>query len=190
VFTAGPLRAVALGRDDLLALQRFFEANRDYFLDVDGQPPGPDEAQRALDDDPPPGMPFTCRWVLGVVDPGGELVAMAQVCSDFLAPGVWLLGLFIVEASRRGTGVAATVYAALEAWARESGARWMRLGVVVGNARAERFWRRLGYTEVRRRTGVEMGQRVNVLSVMCKPLAGGSRADYLALVERDRPETP
>ena len=46
------------------------------------------------------------------------------------------------------------------------------------------------YAEVRRRAGVGMGQRTNELSVMYKPPAGGSRADYLALVGRDRPETP
>jgi hypothetical protein len=32
-----------------------------------------------------------------------------------------------------------------------------------------------------------MGRRVNVLIVMCKPLDGGSLAEYRALVERDRP---
>jgi len=32
-----------------------------------------------------------------------------------------------------------------------------------------------------------MGQKSNLLRVMAKPLAGGTIADYLALVERDRP---
>jgi hypothetical protein len=31
---------------------------------------------------------------------------------------------------------------------------------------------------------------VNDLRVMAKPLAGGTLAEYLALVARDRPETP
>ena len=48
----------------------------------------------------------------------------------------------------------------------------------------------VGYAEVRRRTGVEMGQPVNTLSVMHEPLDGGSLAEYFALVPRDRPETP
>jgi hypothetical protein len=33
-----------------------------------------------------------------------------------------------------------------------------------------------------------MGRLVNTLRVMVKPLAGGSTAQYLTLVERDRPE--
>jgi GNAT superfamily N-acetyltransferase len=190
LFTAGPLRAVELGRDDIPALQRFFAANSEYFFGIGGEGPAPDEALHELEDDPPPDMPFERRWLLGFVDPGGELRAMANVSSGFLAPGVWLLGLFIVASAQHGTGVAGELYGALEVWAREHGARWMRLGVVVGNTRAERFWRKVGYTEVRRRPGVPMGPRVNTLSVMYKPLDGGSLADYLALVERDRPETP
>jgi GNAT superfamily N-acetyltransferase len=190
LFTVGALRAIELSRDDLPALQRFFEANSDYFHAVQGHGPSPDEALHALEDDPPPEMPFGRKWLLSFLDGDGELRAIAHLCSDFLAPGVWLLGLFIVASERRGTGVAAEVYEAVEAWARDTGARWIRLGVVVGNARAERFWRKVGYTEVRRRTGVEMGRRVNTLSVMYKALAGGSRAEYLALVARDRPETP
>ena len=71
-----------------------------------------------------------------------------------------------------------------------NGARWVRLGVVVGNHRAERFWERQGFTEVRRRDGLTMGQRVNELRVMVKPLDGGQIADYLAMVPRDRPGEP
>lgn len=187
LFTAGELRAVALGRDDLPTLQRFFEANSRYFLDAEGQEPAPDEALHALEDDPPPEMPFDRKWLLGFLDGDDELIAMGQVNSDFLAPGVWHVGLFMVASARHGTGLAAQAYEALESWARENGARWMRLGVIDGNARAERFWRKVGFLEARRRAGVEMGQRVHVVIVMCKPLHGGSLAEYLALVERDRP---
>ena len=55
-----------------------------------------------------------------------------------------------------------------------------------GNTRAEQFWERCGYHEVRRREGIPMGVRVNDVRVMVKPLAEGSIADYLAQVARDR----
>ena len=72
----------------------------------------------------------------------------------------------------------------------EQGAHWIRLGVVVGNARAERFWARCGYVQVRERGPLEMGKKTNMLRVMVKPLAGGSLDAYLSLVERDRPDAP
>ncbi len=64
----------------------------------------------------------------------------------------------------------------------------MRLGAVVGNARAEAFWLRMGYVEVKRRAAVDTGGRLNDLRVMVKPLAVGvTLADYLDKVARDRP---
>jgi len=35
-----------------------------------------------------------------------------------------------------------------------------------------------------------MGRKSNLLRVMAKPLGGGTIAEYLALVERDRPSAP
>jgi hypothetical protein len=43
--------------------------------------------------------------------------------------------------------------------------------------------------QVRERGPVTTGRKTNVLRVMAKPLAGGTIDEYLALVERDRPET-
>ena len=62
------------------------------------------------------------------------------------------------------------------------------LGVVQGNARAERFWESMGYIQVRTREGVAMGKLTNTLRVMVKPLHGQTIEEFLALVPRDRPE--
>ena len=62
------------------------------------------------------------------------------------------------------------------------------LGVVEGNSRAQRFWERRGFVDVRKRNGVEMGARSNTIRVVAKPLDGGTLQEYLALVARDRPE--
>jgi predicted GNAT superfamily acetyltransferase len=117
-----------------------------------------------------------------------ELVAMANIISDLLAPGVWHIGLFVVATSRHGTGDAQTLHHGLETWAIANGAHWLRLGVVQGNARAERFWESLGYFETRTREGIVMGKLKNTIRVMVKPLAGDSLEQYLSLIERDRPE--
>jgi GNAT superfamily N-acetyltransferase len=188
LFDAGPLRAVELDAGDVPALQRFFEDNPEYFLNVTGQPPAPDEALHELNDAPPADVTLSRIWLLGFVDDAGALVAMANVAADFMAGGVWLIGLFVVASSLHGTGTSVEVYRALESWVRGKGACWIRLAVVVGNAKPEGFWRKVGYTEVRRRTGVAMGQRVNTVRIMVKPLAGGEVSDYLLLVARDRPD--
>ena len=114
-------------------------------------------------------------------------MAMASVVVDLLASGVWHIGLFIVATERHGTGVASQLHGCIQAWAERHGARWMRLGVVQGRLRAERFWERHGYVTTKLREGVLMGQRTKTLRVMVKPLSGNTVQDYLGHVPRDRP---
>jgi GNAT superfamily N-acetyltransferase len=171
-------------------LQHFFEANPEYFLAVNGQGPGADEALEEFHSVPPAGWPYTRKWSIGFVDTTGSLIGMADVVSDLLAPGVWHIGLMIVATRIHGTGAGPSLYVQLERWARDSGAHWLRLGVVEGNARAERFWSRCGFAEVRKRGGVVMGRRVNTVRVLVKPLAGGTLPGYPTSVTRDRPESP
>jgi GNAT superfamily N-acetyltransferase len=190
LFRAAGLRAVILSEREVASLQAFFEANPEYFHAVGGEPPRPDEGEHEFHDMPPAPWTFRRKWVLGFLDGEGAMQGTATIISDLFAEGVWTLGLFVVATARHGSGAAPALYEGLEAWMRAEGARWSRLGVVVGNARAERFWDRAGYVEVRRRGGVEMGKRVNTLRVMVKSLAGGAIPAYLASVPRDQPGSP
>lgn len=182
------LRVVELGPDHVPLLQRFFEENPLYFESVNGEPANPGEAHEEIHEPLPAGWPHTKVWVIGYLDPTGCLVAMANVVSDLLAPSVWHVSTFIVATARHGSGDAQNLYRSIETWAHAHGAQWLRLGVVQGNRRAERFWERQGFIQARLRHGVPMGRRINTLRVMFKPLAAGTGAQYLALVERDRPE--
>lgn len=201
MFATARLRAIELTSPDIPRLQEFFELNPEYFFTVNGEGPVPGEAHEEMlgstvdetvlvtkDDDLPAGWPYTRKWIIGFEDDAGSLVGMANVVSDLLAPGIWHIGLFMVATTMHGSGEARDLYQQLENWAHRNGAQWLRLGVVIGNARAEWFWERNGFVEVRTREGVEMGKRTNSLRVMSKALAGGSVAEYLLMVARDRPE--
>lgn len=182
------LRTIELGSDDEPLLQRFFAENPAYFIAVHGEPAADNEAHEEIHGVPPAAWSFTKKWLVGYVDGAGSLVAMANVITDLLAQGVWHIGLFIVATSRHGSGDAQRLHHGLERWASGHGARWLRLGVVQGNARAERFWKSMGYAQVRTREGVAMGRLTNTLRVMVKPLQGQTIEEFLALVPRDRPE--
>jgi GNAT superfamily N-acetyltransferase len=182
------LRTVELGAGDEPLLQRFFDDNPAYFITVHGEPASPDEAHEAIHGLPPAGWSFTKKWLLGYVDGAGALVAMADVITDLLAAGVWHVGLFIVATARHGSGDAQRLHEGIERWASDHGARWLRLGVVSGNSRAERFWESMGYMQVRTREGVAMGKLTHTLRVMVKPLRGHTIEELLSLVPRDRPD--
>lgn len=191
VLFAGPgFRALEAGEADIPRLQRFFEENPEYFLVTSGEGPHADQGREEFEERPPPDLAYDRKWTIRVEDARGAMIALAIVVSDLPAPGVWHLALFIVATRLHGKGEAKSLHDALEGWVRGNGAQWLRLGVVVGNARAERFWERLGYAEARRREGVPAGRRVNTVRVMLKPLGHEDLAGYLARVPRDRPGSP
>lgn len=190
VFTVDGYRAREVDADGVPRLQAFLDANPEYHLLVTGEPPPAGEAATEFAARPPEGWPYTKRWLLEIVDGNDSIVAIADVVSDLLAPRVWHIGLFVVATPLHGQGIAARLYTTLEAWMRAAGAQWLRLGVVAGNVRGERFWRARGYTEVRTRTGIVMGQRTNTVVVLVKPLAGGAFDDYFARVPRDLADAP
>lgn len=191
LFSAGRFSAFELAKeDDAARLQAFLEANPEYHLAVCGEPPAADEAGKMFESSLPEGWRCRKEWMIGFADARGGLAGMASVISGLFCDEVWHLSLFIVATPLRGSGTSQALYGALEPWMRDNGARWSRLGVVEGNARAERFWERAGYVDVRKRSGVELGRLTHVVRVMVKPLAPGSLADYLAKVARDRPDAP
>lgn len=190
LFAGDGWKASELHQADVPRLQAFFDTNPDYFLTIGGEGPKATTAQEEFDSVPPPEFPYRQRWMLAWTDDDGAMVAMADVVADLFAPRVWHIGLFIVATSLHGHGTASLMYRQLEQWIRAGGAQWLRLGVVVGNVRAERFWARQGYAELRRRHDVPMGVRSNTVRVLLKPLGDGAIAEYLELVGRDRPDAP
>lgn len=190
LFEVARFRAFELTPADVALLQRFYVENPEYHRIVSGEAPGPYEAQSDFDSQLPAGWPYTKRSILGIFDEDGSMIAVADVISDLFAAGVWHVGLFVVATRFHGQGMARALYAGLESWMREGGARWLRLGVVEGNARGERFWVKSGYVDVRKRDGYQIGKQVNTLRVMAKPLDGGALSRYLELVARDRPDSP
>ena len=188
LFAAPPFSAHALTRIDTARLQRFFDANPAYFQLLGGAPAGPDEAAELFDDLPPAGWPYTRVWHVGCADAHGDLVAMADLVADLLAPAVWHVGLFIVATDRHGSGDADRLWQALAGWMQAQGAEWLRLGVVAANPRAMRFWLRQGFIPLRVRKGVEIGDRLHTVQTLARPVSEGRIEDYLRLVPRDLPQ--
>ena len=188
---AGPgFQARPLLPSEVPLLQALFDANPASFVLVNGQPAPPNAAQTEFDERPPAHLSWRQHWLAGLFgpDPQAGLLGVLVVVADLGAPGVCHIGLLLVDAAQQGSGLAAAVMSGLEGWARADGAQWLRLGVVVGNGRAERFWQRQGFTETRVRHGVDTGGRLNSVRVMVKPLTGGTLADYRQRVPRDQPD--
>ena len=175
---------------DVPALQAFFDDNPEYFYQINDRPPRADEAQSEFDEQVPAHLPHGERWFIGVRErETRSMVAMVNVTAHLGVRHVWHVGLFIVATHLHGQDAAAGIYAALEREIASAGAEWMRLCVVCGNERAERFWARQGYTETRVRRDVDTGGRINDIRVLVKALGSETLGSYLERVPRDRPES-
>ncbi len=115
-----------------------------------GLPPGPSMAQdlaRAL----PPGKEYDDKFLIGIFAGPQELVGVLDVIRDYPTQGEWWLGVLMLDPARRGKGLGESVCRAVEQWATNAGAHYIRLGVAVQNTRAHQFWKRLGFEELERR---------------------------------------
>lgn len=120
----------------------------EYFLVQDGVAPAFADAQ-ALFTDVPPEKDARDQSVLGWRSAEG-LDAVAAILRDYPRDGIWYLGFMILDADLRGRGLGRLMYSAIEEWAADRGATEIRLAVLEANQAGERFWRSLGFGEVRR----------------------------------------
>src|SRR5258708_28584775 len=104
-----------------------------------------------------------------------------------LADRVWHIILLMVATALHGTGTAGLLYERVEKRAKGEGASWLRLDVVIGNLKAERFWEKTGYSEVQQLTS-QLGSMTHTVRVMVKPLGGSDIDAYLRAVPCDRPK--
>ena len=186
LFQAGELDGVLLSVDDVVMLQEFFDENPAYFLAVSGRPAAPDAASEQLSGQVPPEFSYSKQFSIGFIDRHQRLLGVADVVSDLMTAGAWHIGLFMITTEQHGCGLGFSLYQALAAWIEDQGARWIRLGVVVGNSVAERFWARQQFIEVRMRHGVLMDGKLNDVRVMVKPLRDNLLSDYRVLMPRDQ----
>ena len=186
-FTTGEFVVQQAERADIPEIQAFTEENPEYWLLTHGHPPNSDDAAKSFDWRPPADMSYSEHFSFLVRHSSTrEILAQIDVATDLLAAGVYHLGFFVTATRTHGSGFAHRLHEAYERWAIDRGARWSRLGVVQANGRAEAFWRRHAYAEVKRDDGYLLGDRSHVLLTMVKPLRGETLRGYLEVVPRDR----
>jgi GNAT superfamily N-acetyltransferase len=151
IFKAEGYSAVQLGEDDIPDLQDLLERASDYELLISGEPPSPWAAQELLDDCPP-GKALEDKFALGIIDGSATLIGVLDVVRDYPEPGVWWIGLLLLDPGKRRRGLGQVIYHSFEQWAAQSGAIQIGLGVVEKNVHATRFWNRLGFVILERKS--------------------------------------
>lgn len=143
-----PLRPlpIELSEADAPEVASLYRRCADYFMLQDGVAPTLSDAHQLFTDVPPEKDPRD-QTVLGWRCE--QLGAVAAILRGYPADGTWYLGFMMVDSGLRGRGLGRAVYSAIEKWAAARGAAEIRLAVLEANLAGERFWRSLGFGEVR-----------------------------------------
>ena len=141
-------RLELLSIDQLKSVEKLCEKCFDYYILHEGILPSK-EMIREIFTVLPPQKKYEDKFVFGIYNFGNELVGAIDIVKDFPIGGEWMLGLMLIEPSKRGTGLGKIVHEALSIWARDLGARSFRIGVIEENQKGNKFWSALGYTKIK-----------------------------------------
>ncbi len=153
--------SVELNAEDLAELHDLRCRAADFFAETGDAPPSL-ESLRADLEELPEGFTRADEIVYRAYpDPGehegarGEnrrLVGYAEVLRGWPDEDAWIIGLLLVDASRRGSGIGALIAERVARDARDAGMRQLAVGVITSRERSLSFWKREGFTrEVHRR---------------------------------------
>jgi ribosomal protein S18 acetylase RimI-like enzyme len=131
-------------------LQRLYERCTDYHFAHEGAPTRANAGEEELTS-LPPGRTADDKFSFGIYAADGELIGYAELFRNYPADAEWWIGLLMLDPDARGRGLGSEIVCNASAWAAENGARSIMLAVLESDERAQRFWIRQGFEEVRRR---------------------------------------
>ena len=150
---------------DTEQLQGLCEQCSDFNLLVDGEPISPTAAQE-LFQETPPGRSLADKFIFGLIDRRGDVVGVLEGMRDYPEAHIWWIGLLMLAPSVRQQGLGRIVVAGFADYVRSHQGQAIMLGVMADNHLAYRFWRRMGFEEVRVTEPRQFGKKLQTVTVM------------------------
>jgi GNAT superfamily N-acetyltransferase len=159
----------ALTPIDAPALQALFDCCADFFELAEGEPVPPDAGHNIFTEGPPD-WPLDDKFIFGVACGEAGLAAVLEGMWNYPEAGVGWIGLLLLDPASRGQGLGRWCSAAFDDLARQRGCTAAMLGVVEQNLPAQAFWSCMGYETVRVTEPQSMGNKIQRVIIMRKPL--------------------
>jgi GNAT superfamily N-acetyltransferase len=135
---------------DLAELNDLRMRAADFFAEVGDLPPTLESLKADMEDLPEGYTSADEVFYRGYA--GGRLVGYAEVLRGWPEADSWIIGILLVDASLRSSGIGHVIAEAVAQDARSLGVRALLVGVIATRERSLAFWRREGYEkEVKRR---------------------------------------
>lgn len=130
-------------KDDVTA---FLLRNQAYLIYQDGR--GVDEAttKEVFYGELPATHTYEDKQIIGYFL-NGELIGLVDILQHYPKPNTWVIGLMLIEASKRRQGIGRMVFQQTEAYLLDNEAKVARLGVLEDNIFGKSFWKANGFWE-------------------------------------------
>ncbi|MDR2976747.1 MAG: GNAT family N-acetyltransferase [Streptococcaceae bacterium] len=135
----------SLNRSQLREVTEIWAAAEDYGRLENAEEFDALESAKEFFDTLPPGKSYADKQTLGVYDDSDQLMGLVDLAKNYPIDGTYFLGLLLLVPSARANGLGHRVHEEIISLVRKQGARKLRLGVLVNNPKALKFWQAQGY---------------------------------------------
>lgn len=107
---------------------------------------------------------------LGIYNKSELLIGMVDIFKNYPDNGTWMIGLLLLSPDERNKKLGKIIHEEIKQYALTQGANTFRIGVVEQNIKGLKFWKSLGYKEVKFTT-IKMEDKesnLNILNLMLK----------------------
>ena len=143
------LKILKGSKGDIAEIQRVLEEAPTYCINVSGKPASPEDAKE-LFSSIAPGKEYKDKFVFGIYQNDG-MIGCIDLCRGYPDETTVIIGLFLLSEKHQRKGLGTETHKRLEKRIKSWGNfKKIRIGVLVSNKEVLPFWKKLGYTEVKR----------------------------------------
>ena len=139
--------AKLLSKEDIPAVQKFFNDNPDFFIASTGQAPKENEAE-ILFNKIPEGKTTEDKFWLAIFDnDNNNIVAFVDLIQNYKIENQWTIGLYIVSKNYRGQGIATKLLNDLENLLLSLRVNSLEISIKEQNVCELSFWKKMNFVE-------------------------------------------
>lgn len=154
---------------DAEILQRLYEQCVEFSLLTDGVAPSPSAARDEFEA-VPEGKTTEDKYIFGLFNLSNFLVGMIETIRHYPDDQTWWVGLMMLAPEQRGQGLGTNFYQAFERWVLAQGESQISLSVIEANDPGLQFWKRMGFSIVRKAPPQQFGIKTHERYVLTRIL--------------------
>lgn len=150
-------------------IQKLYEQCIDFAYFTEGKPSAPTAAFEEFKS-VPEGKTTQDKYIFGLFDINNILLGMIESIRHYPNHETWWIGLMLLYPKQQHLGLGTDFYQAFENWVSLQRIQFISLAVIQYNEAGLKFWKKMGFLEIRQTSRKQFGHKTHTLYVMQKKL--------------------